>query len=177
MWSPKNRSKNSYNKFFIVKKTVGKTYMACSGLKDCDSSLSPKILLVEKTLRALTLAIKMMSYSEEITWGLGNKLILKIGIHVGRVMAGVIGHHKPQFSLIGDTVNTTSRVCSTGLEGKITLSESAYLNLKNINNHIFIKRNVEVFKNFILSVKVFYIRQKEKEILRLIIYNLNQCLQ
>ena len=47
----------------------------------------------------------------------------------------------------------------------------------NDSDSIFIKRNVEVFKNFILSVKVFYIRQKEKEILRLIIYNLNQCLQ
>ena len=48
---------------------------------------------------------------------------IKIGIHYGRVMAGVIGHHKPQFSLIGDTVNTTSRVCSTAEPGTITLSE------------------------------------------------------
>lgn len=30
---------------------------------------------------------------------------MKIGIHVGRVIAGLIGHHKPQFSLIGDPVN------------------------------------------------------------------------
>jgi len=42
----------------------------------------------------------------------------------------VIGAHKPQFSLIGDTVNTTSRVCSTGESGFITLSESAYNNVK-----------------------------------------------
>jgi len=38
---------------------------------------------------------------------------LKIGIHRGPVIAGVIGFHKPQFSLIGDTVNTTSRICSS----------------------------------------------------------------
>jgi len=43
------------------------------------------------------------------------------------VIAGVIGYHKPQFSLIGDTVNTTSRVCSTGQESKITISEEAML--------------------------------------------------
>ena len=42
------------------------------------------------------------------------------------MIAGIIGYHKPQFSLIGDTVNTSSRVCSTGLEGEITLSEEAY---------------------------------------------------
>jgi class 3 adenylate cyclase len=50
---------------------------------------------------------------EKITWGeYGNTVKLKIGIHYGRVMAGLIGYHKPQFSLIGDTVNTASRVCS-----------------------------------------------------------------
>jgi guanylate cyclase len=41
------------------------------------------------------------------------KLKIKIGIHTGKVIIGVIGFHKPQFSLIGDTVNTTSRHCST----------------------------------------------------------------
>lgn len=46
--------------------------------------------------------------------GDNNQTEIKIGIHTGRVIAGVIGHHKPQFSLIGDTVNHTSRVCSTG---------------------------------------------------------------
>ena len=52
------------------------------------------------------------------TWGKDKQpLIGKIGIHYGRAISGVIGHHKPQFSLIGDTVNTTSRVCSTGEDG------------------------------------------------------------
>ena len=58
-------------------------------------------------------------------------LIGKIGIHYGRAISGVIGFHKPQFSLIGDTVNTTSRVCSTGLEDKIILSEQAFEQLNN----------------------------------------------
>lgn len=39
---------------------------------------------------------------------------------------GVIGYNKPQFSLIGDTVNTASRVCSTGDAGHIMISEAAY---------------------------------------------------
>lgn len=55
-------------------------------------------------------------------YGDNKAVILKIGIHYGRVIAGVIGAHKPQFSLIGDTVNTTSRVCSTSEPGIITLS-------------------------------------------------------
>lgn len=60
-------------------------------------------------------------------WGQnGEKIKVRIGIHYGRVIAGVIGHHKPQFSLIGDTINTTSRVMSTGEDGKITISEQAF---------------------------------------------------
>jgi class 3 adenylate cyclase len=56
---------------------------------------------------------------------------IKIGIHYGRVIAGVIGYHKPQFSLIGDTVNTASRVCSTTAEGKIAISEGVYQTIKD----------------------------------------------
>lgn len=56
----------------------------------------------------------MMEYSKKFKFGQSGNVRIKIGIHYGRVIAGVIGHHKPQFSLIGDTVNTTSRVCSTG---------------------------------------------------------------
>lgn len=40
-------------------------------------------------------------------------------------MAGVIGGHKPQFSLIGDTVNMAARVCSTGETNSVTLSDQA----------------------------------------------------
>ncbi|MBK8156696.1 MAG: hypothetical protein IPK55_12210 [Streptococcus sp.] len=35
----------------------------------------------------------------------GDELRVKIGIHTGPVISGVVGLHKPQFSLIGDTVN------------------------------------------------------------------------
>lgn len=72
------------------------------------------------------MAIDMMNYVEESVLDDGTSLTIKIGIHYGRAIAGVLGYHKPQFSLIGDTVNTTSRCCSTGLDAKITLSEQAY---------------------------------------------------
>lgn len=69
----------------------------------------------------------MMDHAKQIKWDDNQaSLILKIGIHSGKAIAGVIGYHKPQFSLIGNTVNTTSRVCSTGMDGHITLSEQAF---------------------------------------------------
>ena len=78
---------------------------------------------------------KKRKFSDIVSCFHGTKehIKLKIGIHNGRVISGVIGYHKPQFSLIGDTVNTTSRVCSTGIDGSITLSEEAFENIKNSN--------------------------------------------
>ena len=108
--------------------TVGKTYMACAGLKEYEySNLIDQKSSKNSTTRILELAIEMMKHAQNYKWGQPSKeLKLKIGIHFGPVLAGVIGFHKPQFSLIGDTVNTTSRVCSTGETGKIIMSEEAY---------------------------------------------------
>ncbi len=69
---------------------------------------------------------------------------IKIGIHYGNVIIGVIGYHKPQFSLIGDTVNTTSRHCSTGKPNDITLSEVAYKMIKRFAVSSFAKFQVQM---------------------------------
>ena len=39
---------------------------------------------------------------------------MRVGVHTGHVLSGVVGRIKPQFSLFGDTVNTTARLQSTG---------------------------------------------------------------
>ena len=122
--------------------TVGKTYMACAGLKLCEVNVPERILKTEKTRRMVSMALEMMKYIASVTYGKGEIIKMKIGIHNGRVITGVIGDHKPQFSLIGDTVNTTSRVCSTGQEGSITISEEAYHHVKN-SNIVFIERIVQ----------------------------------
>ena len=46
-----------------------------------------------------------------------------IGINHGPVVAGVIGAHKPQFDIWGNTVNVASRMDSTGTPGKIQVRE------------------------------------------------------
>jgi class 3 adenylate cyclase len=117
--------------------------MASAGLLACEKELS-YLQSIKPVQRAVNLALKMMVSVDSIRWGSEeNKLLIKIGIHYGRVISGVIGHHKPQFSLIGDTVNTTSRVCSTGQDGCIILSEAAYDQLQTVSVHLE-KRLVEV---------------------------------
>ncbi|CAD8049608.1 unnamed protein product [Paramecium sonneborni] len=141
--------------------TVGKTYMAAGGLKDYDAVINQKN--ANSTTRALETAIAMMETVKTMKYGDNQDVKLKIGIHYGRVIAGVIGSHKPQFSLIGDTVNTTSRVCSTSEAGFVTLSESAYNHIKDTTKYQFEQKSVAAKGKGTIETFRLKIYTKEKE--------------
>ena len=51
---------------------------------------------------------------------------LRIGIHTGEVVTGVIGNRTPRYCVFGNTVNVSSRCETTGIPGKINVSEYTY---------------------------------------------------
>ncbi|KAL4462113.1 hypothetical protein ABPG74_000958 [Tetrahymena malaccensis] len=164
--------------------TVGKTYMAAGGLK----GIPPvkKYLINNERIHPVTnsvlMAYDMYENAKKITYGNKNtKLNVKIGIHYGRVMAGVIGGHKPQFSLIGDTVNMASRVCSTGAADSVTISSEAkaqcfkqieflnknqqYFNLKY--KILLVEKNVEAKgKGIIQTFQIVFQRENKRHLSR-----------
>lgn len=122
--------------------------MGCTGIASCENRMPSNLTKLEKTHRLLNLAIDILAYIKRQTYGAGLAIRVKIGIHTGPVIAGVIGHHKPQFSLIGDTVNTASRICSNASENTVHLSEEAYKKLKfHINQNLQLTFVEKVIKN------------------------------
>jgi len=100
--------------------TVGKTYMACAGL--LGSRKDHAFAVVE-------LGEEMMALMAKCTDRKGDPLLIRIGINTGPVYSGIVGMKRPQFSLFGDTVNTASRMQSTGIEGRIQVSQATYVML------------------------------------------------
>ncbi|ESP02185.1 hypothetical protein LOTGIDRAFT_111502, partial [Lottia gigantea] len=97
--------------------TVGDKYMAASGLPEpCDDHARCIALL----------ALNMMDISRSLKDPDGNQIVITIGIHSGPVVTGVIGKKMPRYCLFGNTVNITSRTETTGVKGKINVSETAF---------------------------------------------------
>eukprot|EP00644_Phytophthora_capsici_P016583 jgi/Phyca11/124049/e_gw1.52.418.1 len=115
--------------------TVGKTYMACAGLQGKDQGR-------EAALRAVSMALDMLACLEKCRASNGNGIKLRIGVHSGRVVSGLVGMKKQQFSLFGDTVNTSSRMQSTGITGRCQISQVTY---KKLAGHFsFEERQIDV---------------------------------
>lgn len=125
--------------------TVGKTYMACAGLRDSELDIDPVLRNIPHARRTLELGFAMVRYANGILLNSGQNLAVKVGINSGPVVAGVVGFHKPQFSLVGDTVNTASRMCSLSPQpNAVQISESTHSLVKDYEDYKFTEYSIEV---------------------------------
>lgn len=101
-------------KYGVTKiETVNKTYMVCGGIKEMDQYLPISLKSKNHAQRTVEFALDVIRTLKQVYLNYGKKFQVKIGINSGPVIAGVVGSHKPQFALVGDTVNTASRMGST----------------------------------------------------------------
>ena len=96
-------------------KTIGDAYMVAAGMP------AP---CTDPVQRVAGMALDMLRTAERLSKEIPSGLEVRIGLHAGPAVAGVIGNRKPFYAVWGETVNTASRMESQGEAGRIQVSGS-----------------------------------------------------
>lgn len=120
--------------------TIGDAYMVVSGLplKNGDYHAGE--------IASMSLDLLQAVKNYQIAHRPGETLKLRIGIHTGPVVAGVVGLTMPRYCLFGDTVNTASRMESNGEPLRIHISESCKEALEKLRGYIIEPRGLVSMK-------------------------------
>jgi class 3 adenylate cyclase len=102
-------------------KTIGDAYMAAAGLHDARD---------DDPARVVDLGLAMIE-AARLEGGPLADLRLRVGVHSGSVIGGVIGHRKFAFDIWGETVNIASRLESQGLPGRVHVSAGTWAAVKD----------------------------------------------
>jgi class 3 adenylate cyclase len=104
-------------------KTIGDAYMVAAGIP------APRGDHAEAVCE---MALRMRDALAALATELGAPVDVRIGLHTGAAVAGVIGKKKFAYDVWGDTVNTASRMESHGVPGAIQVSEATYEATKHL---------------------------------------------
>jgi class 3 adenylate cyclase len=99
-------------------KTIGDAYMAVCGLPNVDP---------DHAIKTIQAAIEIRDWMVKNS----GRFQIRMGVHSGPVVAGIVGVKKYAFDIWGDTVNTAARMEQNSEAGKINISGTTYELIKN----------------------------------------------
>ncbi|MCW7487476.1 adenylate/guanylate cyclase domain-containing protein [Leptospira meyeri] len=134
-------------------KTIGDSYMCAGGIPKRNQTHAIDSVLAALEIQSFMNLMKQIKADQGLPfWE------LRLGIHSGPLVAGVIGEKKFAYDVWGDTVNTASRMESSGTPGKINVSGETYGMIKDVfeceyRGKINAKNKGEVEMFYVLGLK------------------------
>ena len=104
-------------------KTMGDAYMAVSGLPQPNANHAADV--VQAAIEIRDFIVNRKKELGDITFD------MRIGVHSGSVVAGIVGIKKYAYDIWGDTVNTAARMEQSGEAGKVNISQATYVLVKD----------------------------------------------
>lgn len=112
--------------------TIGDAYLGVTG---CPEKVA------DHAARAVNFSLDILEMVRNFKTVMGDPIQIRIGLNSGPITAGILGELNPHWCIVGDTVNTASRMESTSKAMEIHISESTYKQIKDKN---FIISDVDV---------------------------------
>jgi class 3 adenylate cyclase len=119
-------------------KTIGDAYMAAGGLPVPTDDSVKNTVLAALEMQAFISARSQQQKAKSLPF-----FEMRVGIHTGPVVAGIVGVKKFQYDIWGDTVNTASRMESAGEVGKVNVSQATYELLKDTSTPLGVTNQFE----------------------------------
>lgn len=141
-------------------KTIGDCYMCAAGIPE-----EHPMNAVLAVLAALKIQHTVINMYQNRRPG-APAFRLRLGIHTGEVVAGVVGKNKFAYDIWGDDVNTASRIVDSGEKDKINISENTYQLIQEYficqeRGKIMTKKNISLKMYFVKKLKAQYASDPE----------------
>lgn len=137
-------------------KTIGDSYMCAGGIPNQNKTHAIDSVLAALEIQSFMNLMKQIKAEQGLPYW-----ELRLGIHSGPLVAGVIGEKKFAYDVWGDTVNSASRMESSGTPGMINISSSTYEMVKDLfvceyRGQISAKNKGEVGMYYVIALKPEY---------------------